>query len=113
MSSLIGMTPVLASLPVHGEGPADQVLDDVASRVDLRDLAAAETRITDLETRWDEAEATLHPKDPEAWGNVDAAADDAFAALRTPRPEAAAVERTTGASRPVITGCTSNRSRIV
>lgn len=73
------------------------IVADTRALAEAGDLAAAETRITDLETRWDEAEATLRPKDPEAWGNVDAAADDAFAALRAPHPEAAAVERTLGA----------------
>jgi len=35
------------------------------------DLKAAEHRITDLETAWDDAEATMRPEDPTAWSNVD------------------------------------------
>ncbi len=56
------------------------------------DLVAAETRITDLETAWDDAEEELRAKAPEAWGTVDASADAAFSALRTNSPDPARVE---------------------
>jgi hypothetical protein len=36
---------------------------------------------------WDEAEATMRPMDPVAWGNVDSAADAAFSALRARNPD--------------------------
>ncbi len=44
---------------------------------------------------------------------VSAGTDDIIGHLTQHRPMAAAVERTTGASRSVRTGCTSNRSRMV
>lgn len=56
------------------------------------DLVAAETRITDLETAWDDAEEELRAKAPEAWGTVDASADAAFSALRAKSPDPARVE---------------------
>ncbi len=55
------------------------------------DLAAAQTRITDFETPWGDAEATLRLVKSAAWGNVDAAADDALQALRADAPDAANV----------------------
>ena len=51
------------------------------------DLVAAEARITDLETAWDLAAKDLRAKAPEAWGNVDAAADAVFSALRATSPD--------------------------
>ncbi len=46
------------------------------------DLIKAGKRLTDFETAWDEAEATLRPMNKVAWGNVDDAADEALHALR-------------------------------
>src|SRR5262249_9007199 len=57
----------------------------------------AQRRITDFETAWDDAESTLRPKNPVAWGNVDDAADAAIYALRTTAPDAARVEETLSA----------------
>ena len=61
------------------------------------DLPAAEKRITDFETEWDDAEATMRPKAPETWGDIDAAADDALSALRKPKPDPATVTETLAA----------------
>ncbi len=67
------------------------IVTDTRGIAQSGDLAAAASRITDFETRWDDAEATMRPKAPDAWGNVDAAADDALSALREKRPDPAAV----------------------
>lgn len=69
----------------------EAIVADTSKLVEAGDLTAAEKRITDFETKWDQAESTLRPKAPAAWGNVDAAADRAFAALRArnPAPEKA------------------------
>lgn len=64
------------------------IANDVASFVDKGDLAGAEKRATDIETAWDEAQPKLQPMNPEAWGNVDAAADALFHALRAKTPDA-------------------------
>ncbi len=58
------------------------------------DLAAAERRITDLETLWDDNAAALRQADRPAWNAVDAAADAVFSALRAGAPDPAAVETT-------------------
>ncbi len=50
------------------------------------DLKAAEHRITDLETLWDQNASALRQADRAAWNTVDAAADEAFSALRAGTP---------------------------
>lgn len=60
-------------------------------------MTAAEKRITDFETAWDDAEPTLRPMDTNAWGNVDQAADHALKALRSSTPVSADVTATLAA----------------
>ena len=56
------------------------------------DLKAAERRITDLETLWDQNASALRQADRAAWNTVDAAADEAFSALRAGIPDQATVD---------------------
>lgn len=89
---LVGPDPGLAvTAPLGDVSQFASIVSDTQAIAARGDLTAAERRITDLENLWDDAESKLQPQAPVAWGNVDAAADAAFAALRAPNPDAGQV----------------------
>ena len=75
----------------------EAIVGDVQSIAMTGDFVAAEKRITDFESAWDDAESGMRPKNPAAWGNVDHAADAAFHALRAQAPDGARVNETLSA----------------
>ncbi|EMP57358.1 putative signal peptide protein [Marinobacter santoriniensis NKSG1] len=64
----------------------ESIVEETRKLASKGDMTAAEKRITRFETKWDDEESKLRPQAPSAWGNVDAAADKAFAELRTTSP---------------------------
>jgi hypothetical protein len=72
------------------------IVTDVTAIAAGGDFVKAETRITDFETAWDDAEATLRPMNPDAWGVVDEAADQALRSLRKGTTDAAKISAALG-----------------
>ncbi|CAN5731829.1 hypothetical protein BH10CHL1_BH10CHL1_06360 [soil metagenome] len=65
-----------------------QITGDTLNLVRAGNLAGAKTRITDLETAWDNAEPNLKPLNPDKWSLMDTAIDHALKSLRTNHPDA-------------------------
>jgi len=68
------------------------IVADTLAIAKTGDLVAAEKRIGDFETAWDQAAGTMQPKSPAKWGAVDRAADVAIEGLRAPNPSQSTVE---------------------
>ena len=68
--------------------PFKTIITDVQTIAAGGDFTAAEVRITDFETAWDDAAGAMRPLDTTDWGNVDVAADAALNALRASAPAA-------------------------
>ena len=58
------------------------------------DQAGAKTRIKDLETAWDDDQATLQPLDDNAWNVLDGRIDSVLKAVRASQPDPATETQT-------------------
>jgi hypothetical protein len=67
------------------------IVSDVQALAAKGDLSGAATRITDLETAWDDAEDKLRPLDEAQWGGLDGRIDESLKSLRAPTFDAARV----------------------
>ncbi|MFF3559579.1 hypothetical protein ACFYXS_06020 [Streptomyces sp. NPDC002574] len=65
------------------------IASDTLTKLNSGDQAAATTRVTDLETAWDDDQPTLEPKNEQAWNFLDGEIDQVLTALRAPNPDKA------------------------
>ncbi|MFC5181995.1 COG4705 family protein [Actinomadura harenae] len=75
--------------------PADiarfrKITADTLAKLNAGHQAAATTRVTALETAWDDDQAKLQRKNPKAWTFLDGEIDHVLKALRAPKPDKAA-----------------------
>ena len=67
---------------------------DTLAKVQAGDQAGATARVKDLETAWDDDQATLQPLDDTAWTVLDGQIDSVLTALRASNPDPATETQT-------------------
>jgi hypothetical protein len=85
-------TPAPAAPPATKVGDLSQfrtITQDTRDLLDRGDQSGATTRVTDLETAWDDAQARLKPRDPAAWTTIDGKIDTVLRELRSTSPDPA------------------------
>ncbi|MBL0746483.1 COG4705 family protein [Nocardioides baculatus] len=102
-SSGAALDQAQATQQVAGDFPGDEVakyrtiVRDTRSLADGGDAQAAATRVTDLETAWDDDQAALQPKNCQAWTFVDTQIDGVLTAVRASSPDRATEDQAMGA----------------
>jgi uncharacterized membrane-anchored protein len=84
---------VAKNFPASSVGRYRTIATDTLALVDSGDQAGAKSRITDLETAWDDDQSTLQPKDCQAWTFVDQQIDPVLSAVRDAHPDKTAEEK--------------------
>ena len=78
-----------ANFPAADVTQLRTISQDTLDLVASGDQAAATSRITDLETAWDDAQSRLEPLDETAWTFLDSEIDAALTAVRASNPDTA------------------------
>jgi uncharacterized membrane-anchored protein len=78
--------PVAAVSPLGDLSTFRTISQDTLDLLDNGDQAGATTRVGDLETEWDKAQARLKPKDDAAWTTIDGKIDTVLRELRAAAP---------------------------
>jgi uncharacterized membrane-anchored protein len=83
-----GGQPAVAPSPLGDLSRFRTITQDTLRLLNSGDQSGATTRIGDLETEWDNAEARLRPRDRAAWSAIDGKIDTVLRELRatSPRP---------------------------
>jgi uncharacterized membrane-anchored protein len=84
---------VAQNFPASSVSNFRTITSDTLGLVDSGDQSGAQSRITDLETAWDDDQATLQPKDCQAWTFVDQQIDPVLSAVRDSKPDKATEEQ--------------------
>jgi hypothetical protein len=87
----------LRSFPATDLNELRTISQDTLDLVAGGDQSTATTRITDLETAWDDAQPRLEPLDETAWTFLDSEIDDALSAVRDSSSDTAAEQQALGA----------------
>jgi hypothetical protein len=85
-SSISFISSAEASTKLGDLSKFKKIVVETNELVKKEDLAGAKTRIKDLETTWDEAEAGVKPRASADWHALDKAIDHALSALRENKP---------------------------
>jgi hypothetical protein len=94
--ALVGVAPAVAAaapstmVPLGDMTAFKTISSDTLKIIQAGDLAAAKTRIKDLENAWDVAAPTLRKVNGDSWNTLDKALDKSLHALRAVSPDAKA-----------------------
>jgi uncharacterized membrane-anchored protein len=78
---------VASMFPVDSVQNYRAIAQDTLQLVDAGDHAGAAQRVTDLETAWDDDQASLQPTDCQSWNFVDQQIDPVLSAVRASSPD--------------------------
>jgi uncharacterized membrane-anchored protein len=87
---------VAADFPSSSVDRYRSIVRDTEGFVRVGDQQAARTRITDLETAWDDDEASLQPRNCQAWTYVDTQIDDVLTSIRGSSPDRSTEDQAMG-----------------
>lgn len=78
----LAVAGVSSAAPLGDLAVFRQITENTLGLVRAGKMSAAKSRVADLETAWDNAQARLKPMNPQVWSSVDKAIDDVLRDLR-------------------------------